>query len=103
MSEERNYSTRSQFRASGGRKSQIELVLDKNGKQSVRISSTGGNLISKDKQGDGMPGENDNDTYFSKIPNVYFPSEETEPFCAGNYAQAKNVPGNHPISYSGFN
>ena len=38
-----------------------------------------------------------------KIPNVYFPSEETEPFCAGNYAQPKIVPGNHPISYSGFN
>lgn len=101
---EKRLTTRSQFTVGGGQRNQIEVIADQGGKLSVRISNTGGNLVSvkKGDEQETMDTENENDPYFSKIQNVYFEDSATEPFCGINLAQCNTAVGAQGVDYAGF-
>jgi hypothetical protein len=96
--------TRSQFTVGGGQRNQIQVVADEGGKLSVRISNTGGNLVSvkKGDEQETMDTESEGDPYFSKIQNVYFEDSATEPFCGIQLAQTNTAIGGQGVNYCGF-
>jgi hypothetical protein len=101
---EKRLTTRSQFTVGGGQRNQIQVVADQGGKLSVRISNTGGNLVSvkKGDEQETMDTESEGDPYFSKIQNVYFEDSATEPFCGIQLAYTNTAIGGQGVDYCGF-